>query len=300
MQRAPRPVSSENKIEVVVPNNVINTLKAAENDKQINRHANYYDFIDLYKQKGINLDLEYEKKPKTAYSENIKDQFLNNTHGSFAANLAEALPLYANKQGRVGDYLNINVTRTAKQDDQGNSFVDLVIEVKNNWIVNGAPEELQDVPAKMIFLVDVTTSTGGEKYEHKISFLKNQVLALGQRANVLCYKDEQGNLGIDRPKILVQQSASNLESLGNRLGECIAREASDKFTITNPDTFDKLYREYFFNLMNSIAENAASNSNYIKSLSADPKRALLAKEYDKMVKFIEAYKKTPVTKKLAS
>ena len=300
MQRAPRPVSSENKTEVVIPANVINTLKAVENDGQINRRANYYDFLDLYKQKGIDLDSKYASRPKTAYLEKIKDQFFNNSHGSFAASLSETLPLYANKQGRVGDYLDVNVTRTAKQDDQGNSFIDLVIEVKNNWIANGAPEEMQDVPEKMTFLVDVTTSAGGEKFEHKFDFLKNQVLALGQKANVLCFKDEQGNLGIDRPKILVKQSADNIESLGNRLGECIVRGASDKFTINNPDFFDKLYREYFRDLMTAIAENAASNSVYIKSLPTEPKRMALAKDYDKIVKFIEAYKKTPITKKLAS
>lgn len=300
MQRAPRPTSSENKTELAIPANIINTLKAVEHDKQINRHANYYVFVDLYKQKGINLDLEYAKRPKTSYSESIKDSFLNNKHGSFAVGLSETLPLYANKHGRVGDYLDISVTRTVKQDDQGNSFIDLVIEVKNNWIANGAPEELQDVPAKMTFLIDVTTSTGGEIFEHKFGAFKDKMLALGQRANVLCYKDEKGNLGIDRPKILVKQSAVNLESLGNRLGECITREASDKFTITKPDTFDKLYREYFMDLMSAIAENASSNSAYIKSLPTDPKRMALAKDYDKMVNFIEVYKKTPVSKKLKS
>jgi len=284
----------------VIKAEIMNTLGAITNDPKINRRTNYYEYREAYKGKGVDLDKEFASRPKTRKVEGVKDKFFHNNEGTLTSSLAEELPLFANLPGRIGAYFDISVSKTAKQDDQGNSFIDLVIEVKNNWISNGAPKELQDVPEKMTFLVDVTTNTDAESFIGKINVLKEVFLLRGKKANVLCYKDSYGNLGIDRPKILIKQNEKMLGVVGTQLGECINMVASDKFIINRPDSFEKLYREYFMDLMTSIAENATANSVYLKSLVPDPKRALLAKEYDKIVRFIEAYKKTPVTKKLAS
>lgn len=284
----------------VIRAEIMNTLGAAENNPEINRRANYYEYRQAYKDKGIDLDGEFASRPKTKKVEGVQDKFFRNDQGTLASSLAEELPFFANLQGRAGVYFDISVTKTARQDDMGNSFVDLVIEVKNNWIANGAPEDLQDVPEKMTFLIDVTTNADAENFMGKVNALKDEFLLRGKRASVLCYRDSYGNLGIDRPKILIKQDEKKLGVIGTQLGECINMVASDKFIINKPESFDKLYREYFRDLMTAIAENATANSVYLKSLVPDPKRALLAKEYDKIVKFIEAYKKTPITKQLAS
>ncbi len=301
IQRAPRQEGkTEIKISPESSTDILHTLWAVEHDPELNKHANMYTFKEEYKARGIDLEGEFAKRAKSSHGEAIQNTFLANKHNSFAASLAETLPLYANKKGRLGEYVQANVVKTAKPDDQGNSFIDLVLEVKNTWLATDAPKSMQDVPAKMTFLIDVTTADGGQKYENKLNSLKDAFLVRGQKANVLCYKNEFGDLGIDRPKIVVQQSADNLEKLGGKLGTSITKLAADSFSINKPDMFDKTYREYFLDLMTAIGENAASNFAYLKSLEPDTKRDMLAKEYEKIVKFIEAYKKTPVTKERKS
>jgi hypothetical protein len=49
--------------------------------------------------------------------------------------------------------------------------------------------------------------------------------------------------------------------------------------------------------MTSIGENAKDNISYMKSLAPDSKRQTLIREYEKIVAFVEAYKKTPLTRK---
>lgn len=285
-----QPQKLETQKVIIIPSDITNALEGVKLDPKINRQANIRDFPGAEK--------EFALKPKTANVENIKNDFLDNKQGGFATQLAETLPLYANLPGRVGDYFEINVTKTYKGDDQGNTFIDLVIEIKNNWLTHGAPKELQEeTTEKMTFLIDVTSSYG-PSLEHKMNSLKDDFLVRGKRANVICYKDAEGNTGLTRPKIVVSQSADNLEKFGTQLGECITRNASNSFTINKPDSFKRLYREYFNSLIDAIAENAASNSAYLKSLVPDPERLRLAADYDKIVKFIEVYKKTPVTKSL--
>lgn len=295
-QKAPQP---EKKIEadsLETRSDVLNTILAIEHDPSINRHANFYEFREEYKARGIDLESEFTKRAKTLNSESIKRSFLANEHPSLGSSLAESLPLYANQEGRLGEYIQVRVTRTAKQDDQGNSFIDLVVEIKNKWLATDAPKDLQDVPAKMTFLIDVTTSTGGERHDHKLGAFKDKMLLYAQKASVLCYKNEFGDLGIERPKIIVEQSGENLEKIGGKLGTCITQLAADKFSINRREAFDAVYREYFSDFLDAIAENARTNEAYLNSLEHDPKRAALAKEYAKMIKFIEAYKKTPITR----
>lgn len=297
LQRAPQPEKLEKDSTIIIPTDVLNTIQAVKYDPKIKATPMYMrDFVEDYKKLGKDIVAEFAKRPKSLNTEGIRNDFLGDREGSLATNLSETLPLYANVEGRLGEYIQVSVTKTAKEDDQGNSFIDLIIEVKNKWLANGAPKELQDVPEKMTFLVDITTAESGKVFENKMGSFKDKMLLYGERANVMCYRDANGNVGIERPKILVKQNANNLEKFGTKLGECITRTASDRFSINRPNTFDKLYREYFSDLMTAIAENAASNSAYIKSLEPDAKRLALAREYDKIVKFVEVYKKTPVTK----
>ena len=272
---------------------LLNVIQGVAHDSELNKHANYYSFRDAYRNIGKDLDAEFASRKQSSKTEGIHEDFMGRKLHSFDSQLGETLPLYANKKGRLGDNIQANVFKTAKQDDQGNSFVDLVMEVKNNWLATDAPLEMQDIPAKFTFLIDVTTAQGGDYFHHKEHALKKELLEKGANASVLCYEDGLGKLGIERPKLLVRQNPVQLMKFGHRLGQSMTKLAYDKFSINRPESFDREYREYFADLMNAIGENAASNAAYIRSLPPDPKRIALAKEYEKIVKFVEAYNKTP-------
>jgi hypothetical protein len=262
-----------------------------------NTLPNIYSFIDKYKEIGVDLMKVIDEGAKTTHEEEVKKAFLENREYGIEASLAESLPFFANSKGMVGDFFEIEVTKTLKQDDIGGSFTDFVLEIKNTWIENGAPRELQNVPAKMTFLIDITSAEGSEKYAKKVDVLRNIFLLYGKKAKVLCYEDTFGELGIERPKLLVKESPLFLNKIGSELGSCITQSASDKFTINRPHDFQEAYRKYFLDLMNAIAENAQENASYLQSLSQDnPKRKQLENEYKKIVAFIEVYKKTPTTK----
>ena len=280
---------------------IITLLKSVEHDPVVNRRANVHQFKELYKKRGEDLDAWYQSRATTANHEAIQQMFIESKHNSFASSLAETLPLFANQPGRLGDYIEANVTKTAKADDQGNSFIDFVIEIKNNWIANGAPRELQDVPARMTFLVDVTTGEGGDKFLHKIEVFRKKILDRGEKASVKCYQNSSGDLGIERPKIIISEKEDYIQKVGGSLGGCISQLAADKYIITRPAEFNEWYRDYFLNLIDSIETNALSNISYIKQLKPDSelqgKREALIREYEKIIKFAQVYKKTPVTKK---
>lgn len=269
-------------------------LDAALHDATINRHASYYHFRDEYDQrkgKG-SLDALIAQGPHTQKTEQIKEGFVQGKEIPLIAQLAETLPLYANTPGRLGEYVQAKVTKTAKPDDQGGSFIDLIVEIENSWIAEAAPKEFQDIPRKMSFLIDVTVF--GSSYDNKISSLRNNLLLYGQKAKVLCYEDSLGALGIERPKIIVAKTQEYMEQVGAKLGPCVTQLASDKFAINSTKGFDKAYRDYFLDFMTAIAENAQANADYIDTLSHDnERRAKLRAEYLKIVHFVEAYKKTP-------
>jgi hypothetical protein len=301
LSRIPRTEVQKPTIEDGPINNqdILTTLRAVKSDPAIYRTSNIYQFIDLYKQQGVDIVAWYENHKKTKKVEQIQDDFLTNRHHGFSADLAELLPLFANAQGRVGDYFETSVTKTSKQDDQGNSFIDLVIEVKNTFLTTlEAPKELQDSPVKMTFLVDVTTvNKDSDVYNKKTVALRMEHLMRGEMANVQCYQNSFGDLGIIRPKILIAKQPDYLEKVGASLGDCITQQAGDKFLINKPVKFDEQYRSYFLDLMTSIGENAKDNISYMKSLAPDSKRQTLIREYEKIVAFVEAYKKTPLTRK---
>ncbi len=301
LSRIPRTEVQKPTIEDGPINNqdILTTLRAVKSDSAIYLTSNIYEFKGLYAQEGIDIFALYKNRATTKGVEQIQDDFLTNKHHSFSADLAELLPLFANAQGRIGDYFETSVTKTAKQDDQGNSFIDLVIEVKNTFLTTpDAPKELQDSPSKMPFLVDVTTvSKDSDVYDKKIRSLRMGFLDCGEMANVQCYQNSFGDLGITRPKILIAKQPDYLEKVGASLGDCITQQAGDKFLINKPVKFDEQYRSYFLDLMTSIGENAKDNISYMKSLAPDSKRQALIREYEKIVAFVEAYKKTPLTRK---
>lgn len=271
------------------------TLKAIQSDPKLHRHETIYEYLEPYRQQGVDLQKWYEAHATTTHRDEIKNAFLKNKHHSEAAELAETLPLFANTEGRLGENIRVTVTKTAKQDDQGNSFIDLVIEVHNTWLATDAPKYLQNAPAKMTFLVDMTTADD-MLLEKKINAFRNNFLLYGKKANVKCYKNEHGTLGIERAKVVVTKQSDYIEKTGSTLGDCLTQTAGDKFLINKPEKFDEQYRAYFMDLMTAIGENAQANIVYMKSLVPDPKRTLLIHEYEKMIAFVEAYKKTPLTR----
>lgn len=297
-QRAPRPEAKVADGPLIRKQNIITLLGAIEHDKTVNLHESIYPYIPLYRQEGVDLEKYYSDHSATAYKEIVKNNFVHNVENGFTSQLAESMPLFANKEGRLGEYIQAKVIKTAKQDDQGNSFIDLIVEIDNAWIGTTDPLAPKDIPSKMTFLVDVTTATGGDKFDRKIDSFRKILLKHGERANVKCYKNEYGALGLERPKLLVVKEGDYIEKVGAMLGDCVTQSAGDVFSINKPETFDKEYRKYFQDLIESFGKNAEQNIQYIDSLPHDNvKRAHLKAEYQKIVAFVEAYKKTPLTKK---
>jgi hypothetical protein len=249
---------------------------------------NIYTFKDLYSKRGEDLLAYYEKQKKTRGAEVVRDNFLHNVENGTAAQLAEKLPLLANRKGRLGDYVSAKITKTLKQDDQGNSFIDLVVEITNDYV----GEVDKDSPRKMTFLVDVSTNTG-EKKQAKEYAMQREFLDPARRANVKCYQDGPV-LGIERPKVSVAQEEGFILAVGNKLGTLITQHASDSFSISNDEKFDTAYRDYFTDLLKAVSENATASIDYMNDKGYRDKyhRGLIA-EYQKIVRFIAAYEKTP-------
>jgi hypothetical protein len=258
----------------------------------VDHTANMYEFVDRYKEKGIDLPGLYSKLPETSKRDEVVEKFAHGVSNDHIASLAETLPLLANEQGRLGDWVTATVTKTARPDDQGNSFIDLVVTLENDWLTQpGAPKEARDVPKRMTFLVDVTSNEEAVAWKRKK--LREHFLDKGKQANVLCYEGRLGDLGIDRPKILVAKTREYMEHVGVTLGRSVAQHASDSFSITNPEKFNRLYREYFLEFVQSIKDNATQNIAYLKTLPMTTANVALMKEYEKIVTFTSLYEKTP-------
>ncbi len=248
-----------------------------------------YTFRDLYSKKGEDLLAYYEKQAHTRKKEKIQNDFFHNIEHGVASQLAEKLPLLANQKGRLGEYVEAKVTKTLKQDDQGNSFIDLVIEMTNDY----AGEVDEESPRKMTLLVDVGTNVGDKKKDKEYA-LQKEFLDKALKANVKCYSDGFG-LGIERPKIMVTQEGDFMKKVGERLGSLVTQHASDSFSITNDEKFNKEYREYFKDLMRAVRENAIANIHYIVDVKGfnDKYHRALVVEYEKIAHFAAAYEKTP-------
>lgn len=297
-KRAPRPEVQkiESGSSALFNQNILTLIRSSEHDPSVNVRANVYEFASLYKERNIDLNGWYQQHAVTANQEKITDDFVHNKQHSFAATLAETLPLFANVEGRLGPNIKAHVIKTAKPDDQGNSFIDLIVEVENKWLAEKAPKNLQDVPSKMTFLIDVTASGEGEIFQKKQQALRDIFLLYGEKANVKCYKNKFGDLGIEKPKIIVAKQADYIEKVGASLGDCVTQLASDSFSINKSDRFNTQYQAYFLDFITAIGDNARDNIEYLKRLAPGHlKRAALIKEYEKISAFAEAYKKTPMT-----
>jgi hypothetical protein len=250
----------------------------------------------LYKEKGIDLDKEYEKRAITSGREQILEGFVKNKHPGPAVELSETLLLYGNAPGRLGEYIEATIIKTARPDDQGNSFIDYSVTIRNNHLATKmAPKEARDLPSSMTFLIDVTTAWG-ESLDKKQHALRDEYLVRGKEASVLCYKNSLGELGIKRPKIIVSKTPEYIEKVGAKIGGLITQKSTDSFIINNPAKFDEEYRAYFLDFMQTIRSNALENISYMEKLVPDPARAVLIDKYRKIVAFVDMYEKTPVTK----
>lgn len=298
-QRAPRltnDLQTPKTSGAPLPVNMQAVIKAVENDPAVNRRVNFFAIREEYKRRGMDLENEYAKLPVTTSQDVITENFINNKEHSHASVLMETLPLFANKPGRLGDYIEAEVTKTAKQDDQGNTFIDLIVTINNTWLTEGAPKELQASPAKMTFLVDMTAAHG-EAFEKKMKAFRSFFLRSAKRANALSYMDKHGVLGITRAKTIVAKDINYVERVGNTLGECITQQSADAFVITAPHKFDEQYRKYFLDFMVALGDNARQNILFLQGLhDITQEHTALINEYERMVAFVEAYKKTPVSR----
>ena len=160
-QKFPNQLPQESMLAVESRGNIRNVLEMIAHDGSVNKQANLYDFKALYKEKRFDLEAEFAKRPETRKREKIVGEFIHDIKHGAPSELAEMLPLLANQPGRLGDYIEAHVTKTARPDDQGNSFIDIVVEIKNTFLATEqASREMKDVKTKMTFLVDITAATG--------------------------------------------------------------------------------------------------------------------------------------------
>lgn len=255
-------------------------------------------FYEAYRKIGKDFSQEYtnrETRNQRKVDEKTKkesENFLNSKdHGPFAQ-LAEMLPLLANKLGRLGKHAEAKVIKTAKIDDSFNSSVDLICELRISREFLQQHPEYKDVKPKMDFLIDMTTYQ--PFYESKENDLKKHNLANGIESNVLCYEDSKwGTLGLTAPKCIVLKDEEYLGKIADLFKPCMEILPSGGFIITNEERFNKMYRDFFASFVESIINNLITNINYI-SLEPKPneQQKKLEQKYRSMLAFCEAYKNT--------
>lgn len=263
-------------------------------------------FIRRYEQEGQNLSALYsaaETRSGTtiaAKSFAMGQDFMNSReHGEFAQ-FIELLPLLANKKGRLGPFLNARVTKTAKPDDAGASFVDLVVELKNDYLKTeeaGKDRFLRNVRPSASFAVDVTYDPNA--FEKKVQdFQKHELKAKGDKAHVFAYEQEFPGgikrLGIDTLKCIVFRDERYLADIAKRFRSALAPSSQGGFIIADEKYFDKVYREFFGGFITSVKENTLQSLAFLESLpSLTPKQKDLKIAYQSLANFLEAYEKTP-------
>ncbi len=248
-----------------------------------------------YKNKGKDLNVLFAGLPTTRHKGQIEKDFVDNKEHSSLARFSEMLPLLANKEGRLGEYFDVKVTKTAKMDDEGNSFVDLVVEMTNNFVKGN--ENFPNVHPHVALCVDVTTNKDKEGMKEDI--LRKFNLDTGEMANVLCYQNEYGVLGIDAPKVVVLEDRELLLGVSQDFSKYVVKRG-EQFVVTNDKKFDEVYREYFSKFLESIRQNVLKNISELVvtkgDLKTNQKRKALKDSYQAIVDFIDAYKKTPTIK----
>ncbi len=262
---------------------------------------------ELYTAKGLDINQLFlhneTRRPEIVErkKKEIQDKFLKSQEHSAYASFAELLPLLANKPGRLGPYISARVTKTAKPDDAGNSFVDLVFELKNEYLKTEEAQkdkQLRDVRPSISFAVDVTTSR--DAHQQKEKDLLTYDLSKGEKANVLAYEQRfpggVTKLGIDVPKCLVLKDETSLADVANKFKQAVQMVPGKGFMITDEKYFDSAFKQFFDLYLESAIDSAVVNIEFLdsqKSLSEAQKN--LRNSYQSLVAFYEAYKKTPTT-----
>jgi hypothetical protein len=262
-----------------------------------NGTASYMSFTDKYKAKGVDLVGQYRILPKTATD--MQNKFLQSSEHGPMAQFMEIAPLLANKEGRLGRHIQARVTKTAKPDDEGNSFIDLVIELKNDYISELAKENKQykDVRPTMTLLVDVTTNPSGEK--SKVGTLDALYLDKGKKANVLCYENKFGILGLDGAKNVVYMPEKALADIAKKLQTNFISTPGG-LSLQDEKSFSREYRIFFLKFLEAVRGNSERNILYLNSkkqegVSLSKEQSVLLDSYQRVIDFIDAYKNTPGT-----
>lgn len=260
------------------------------NPEIINHTSSYLDFIKRYREKGIDLEALYKTLRQSNHTEDIKSQFLNSREHNEFSQFAELLPLLANKEGRLGKICHARITKTAKPDDEGNSFVDLVCELSMDRQYLKENPDLADVKPSVTFLVDVTTSK--DKFDAKEAGFRKHSLSQGKKDKVLCYENPFRVLGVEAPKCLVLKQEDQLASFAKEIRAAVHFTNDGSFRITNDKFFDQKYVEFFTSFVESVEENAKKNSDFINE---QPNRSRELKDlvdtYQSLDRFLGAYKK---------
>ena len=250
-----------------------------------------HEYHKKYQAEGQDLDKLYKGFPVTKGRENMKKSFMENKEHGSAAQLAELLPLLANKPGRLGQYCSANVDKTAQPDDIGAGFVDDIFELKldRQYLADNG---LEDVKPTVRFSVDVSSDPGA--YTGKNNALRGNFLAIGSKAATLCYTDERmGKLGIELPKIVVYEGEDIISAVSETIKGTTTSTGNDSFMVKNSERFDQAYQEYFKELINSIYLNLDDCIDYLTDTKSpnEGQKALL-REYTQIRDFLVAFEKT--------
>lgn len=262
-----------------------------ESKEVVDQTNTFFDFIKKYKAKGVDLEREYEKLPQSNKSDAMHEDFMKSKeHGDFAQ-FAEMLPLLANKEGRLGPDIHVKIFKTAKPDDAGNSFVDLVCEITNDKIKKDP--KFKNVKPTVSFLVDMTTNRFS--YVEKERVLQSVNLKSGKKGNVLCYENRFGVLGLDAPKCLVLKQEDYLASIADKFRTAMQAVPDKGFVISNEERFNEKYREFFMAFIESIETSCKNNVDFLLE-QKNPTRDQIAlrDSYQSIIDFCTAYKNTPI------
>ncbi len=260
-----------------------------------NGTASYMHFIDKYR--AINVDLVSKFGVLETTKTDMKKKFFESQEHGPMAQFMELALLLANKEGSLGPHIQARITRTAKPDDEGNSFVDVVVELKNTYIEELAKtdKKFKDVRPVTTLLVDVTTNPNA--VEGKEEKLVKYSLDPAKKASVLCFENKFGVLGIEGAKTVAFQSEEAIATVSKRFRTCLAPLPGGGFSITDQSGFDKAYQDFFSDFLSSVSNNAQNNLKYLsfkaRGRPFTKDETALADSYKSTIDFIEAYKKTP-------
>lgn len=256
--------------------------------------SSFLPFKQKYAGKNIDIEEEYKKREVTLGREEIKENFLHSKEHGPIAQFAEYLPLLANKDGRLGKICKARITKTAKPDDEGNDFVDLVVELSLDREYLKSHPELSRLRPSVSFGLDMTTNPEGYECKHKK--LSEHHLQPGKKASVLCYENAYGVLGTEVPKAVLAESEEYLASIAEKLQNTLHFDQNGMFTITNDERFDAAYRDFFNDFTGATAESMEVCINTLQEQGTLTRvQKDLQDSYQSIQNFLLEYKKALAT-----